>query len=184
MNEIDKKEELLNSADDFLVDGKDVNDVLQKSVDIVVKVFGYESAVSFVNDEKAQRVCSRTYANGSTSRFAVSFLKIPFDTLFVNYTNERNLVVQTILGQKIKQSNKLMDYMTPIVSDSMAKVLQIVGKVKYIVSVPIVIQGKCFGAIMVVKNKDEEFNAEERDLLKSFTKRVATAIKKIDATTV
>jgi GAF domain-containing protein len=180
MNEINERKELLLSVMDVLTGSVDINEVLQKSVDIVVKDFGYESAVSFENSEEAQKVYSRTYTNGFISKYAVSFIEIPFNKLFVEYKDEENYVVQTVLTKKVKQSNNLGDFIIPVVSESMADVLQIVGRVKYIVTLPIIVNGKVFGALMVVKSKTRKFDNEELDFLKSYTESIATAIKKFD----
>jgi ribosomal protein L30E len=179
MSQTNKVKKSLINVNDILIGSEDINDLLQKAVDIVVKDFGYESAVSFENSEKAKKVYSRTYTNGFISKYAVSFIKIPFNKLFVEYKDANNYVIQTILTKEIKQSNKLSDFIIPVVSESMADVLQIVGRVKYIASLPIIVNGDSFGALMVVKSKTRKFDNEELDFLKSYIQSIAKEIMRL-----
>lgn len=175
-----QKERITTKLDKKLEGAIDLNEVLQETANIIVNEKYCNSSVVFINNPKQKKIFSKKFANNTMNKYVTSFLNKPFDSLSVDYKVKDNLIVKTVIERKFYHSNKLIDFIRPITSDSMAKLLQSLGKANCITSFPIIMHDETLGAIMLTDTKHREFE-KDKDFLKEYAQTAANYITKFNA---
>src|SRR3972149_1241936 len=85
----------------------DLEDILQKSVDIIVNKLNLESAVIFINEKEKEQIRSIAFTAKAINKIAIKLIPKSFNTLFVNYKNKENFIVKTVLERKNFESQQL-----------------------------------------------------------------------------
>ncbi len=153
-----------------------LDEILQKSVDIIVNKLKYDSAVVFLYNDKAQKIYSKTFTNKAINNLLTKrLIGGSFDSLNVSIAEKSNFIVRTFLDKEIKESENLADFIVPTITSNVANILQNLSRTKRIVSLPLIYRTDCLGVIMFTKLKDESFSSDF-DLLKIYSSQVAIAI--------
>src|SRR5690606_27390868 len=120
-----------------------LSEILQKSVDLIVKKLKYDSAVIFINEEENKIIRSRTFTNKAINNLLTQrLIGKSFDSLFVSYSESDNYIVRTVLEKKPYHSYDLKDFISPVISERIVKLLQTLSRTKSIIAIPIIYKDK------------------------------------------
>jgi len=168
---------LLRTTQD-ITNAKDLDEVLQRAVnDIVFELNLLGSFITLVEGDKlfAKYTTQTWYTDLSMKVIGTVFNKLNVSLI----TDKENLMVQTVLQNKVIYSDDVNDFVVPAVSVAIANVLKKISGAKSGVSFPIVSKGKVIGAIYFGKNYMDDLKNEQL-ILQAFTEYIANAIEKFD----
>lgn len=171
----DEKLQALISVSNIILSSLNIEEIFQKSVDLLVEHFGYSSAAIFINKPIEKKVYSYTYSNLEGNHLALRTLNRAFRTLSVDYSVTDNAIVKCILENKVIESSQISDFICPVVNTQIAQLIQAVSGTKNIFAIPIISNSKVLGALMVGKRSTEDFT-RDYILLVMFCKQIAIAI--------
>lgn len=163
-----------------IVDLPKLEDVLQKTVDLIVSHLNYCSAVVFLNKPSETRIYATTFTNSDANRLANTFLNRSFGSLYVEYKEENNLIVRSITNLKVIESPSLSDFISPVVGEQISNAMQSMIKAKNIIVIPIVSVNVCLGALLFAKQDESSFTADYK-LLTMFSQQMGTVISKFSS---
>jgi len=163
-----------------IVDLPKLEDVLQKTVDLIVEQLNYCSAVVFLNKPSETRIYSTTFTNSDVNRLANTFLNRSFGSLYVEYSEETNLIVKCITQLKVIEGPELSDFISPVVGTQIASAMQRMTNIKNVIVVPIIYNNKCLGALLFAKQEESPFTLDYK-LLMMFAQQMGTVISKFSS---
>lgn len=152
-----------------------IDETLQKSVDLIVSRFGYNSAVIFENNPSQKLIYSKTFTNTKLNKITTKIIPSSFSQLNVSYDKAQNLIVRTILEKKYFINNDLSLFITPVVSEKVAQFFQKTTFTNTVISLPIIYGEKALGAIMFTGGGEVDFS-KDIDILKIYSQQIAIAI--------
>jgi transcriptional regulator with XRE-family HTH domain len=151
-----------------------LDEVLQRSVNEVVYELGMLGAFLVLID--GDRVYSKTVTQTWFTKLALEIINAPFNSLNISLTKDKdNLMVRSIVEQKVFITNRLADCSTPFVPTAISDLLQRVTTLKSGIIFPIIYEEKSIGAIFFGKDHIDEF-IHERPVLAAFCEHIALAI--------
>lgn len=154
-----------------------LEDILQKSVDLIVAKLDLLSAVIYINYPTLRKIGSKTFTNKAINQAITKMINKSFDSLYISYEVTDNLVVKTVLEKKEFIDKDLSKFITPVVSDRIAKSLQLLSGTNVILSIPILYHNDCLGAIMFTRGGGNESNFEDiLSLLRIYSQQLSIAI--------
>ncbi|MEI6887154.1 MAG: GAF domain-containing protein [bacterium] len=170
-----EKLEALISVSNIILSSLNIEEIFQKSVDLLAEHFGYSSAGVFINKPEERKVYSYTYTNLEGNHLALRTLSRAFRSLSVDYSDKENSIVKCIVENKVIESTRLSDFICPAVNLQMSQLIQSVSGTKNVFALPIIRNTKVLGALMVGKKSVENFSTDYT-LLVMFSKQLAIAI--------
>ena len=170
-----EKLQALISVSNIILSSLDIDEIFQKSVDLLAEHFGYSSAGVFVNKPDEQKIYSYTYTNLEGNHLAIRTLSRTFRSLSVNYSDSSNAIVKCVLENKVIESTQISDFICPAVNIQIAQLIQSVSGTKNVFALPIRNNTKVIGALMVGKKSNESFSSDYT-LLVMYCKQLAIAI--------
>jgi hypothetical protein len=171
------KLEALQESTAVITSSAKLEDILQDTVDIVVRKMGYHGAVIFLVDEEENVLRSHTVSNTKYVKKALGYIKIPFHKLFAPLEKDsKNLSVQTVLQKRVLWSDSLADFAVPAISKSLSRIVEKVSGHKSGITVPIITNNKCIGTIMFTSGKIITFK-EDVPMLQAFSNQLGLAIE-------
>ncbi len=148
---------------------------MQISVDDIVFKLGLYSG--FITLVKGDTLWAVTLTTNNSSNISLQIIKEPFKKLKVPMSDKDNIMVDTIRNKKINITDSLIYFAYPAISMFLAKYLDKVHKITVGISLPLIINDKCIGAIMFGKINGDNFD-EELDFLKKYAEVLSGIIKK------
>lgn len=161
-----------------LLNSKDLNEILRKSVNIIVAELNLLSA--FITVRKGNKLYSLSTTDRWFNKIVFKIIPVPFHELNVDLiTDKDNLCVKSFLEQKIFISNSLEEFTVPAVSPNLVGLMNKVTGFKSGIVFPIMYKGESLGTFFTGKNFYDDFRSEI-PILKEFTNYIGEAIAKIN----
>lgn len=169
--------EMLITVNSAIASSLKLDEILQVTVNEMVKTMGYFGGVIFLVDKEEQVLRSKTVSETWYTKAALKFIQSSFESLYVPLEEDsNNLAVQTVLKKENCVSPNLGDFVVPAVSDSVASALQRVTGHKSGITVPLIFRDECLGALMFTKNVADDFSADIK-IIEAFAKQLTIAIR-------
>lgn len=152
-----------------------IDTILQKSVDLIVKRLGYNSAVIFENSPEEENIYSRTFTDSLLNKITTRAIPSAFEKLKVSYKESTNLIVRSVLEKDVFESSELSEFIYPVVSKRLAHFFQKTTFTHSVIAIPMIYGDKVLGSIMFTGGNDTKF-PDDIDILKIYSQQVAIAI--------
>jgi signal transduction histidine kinase len=156
----------------------DFDMLLQKSADAVVDVLKLHGCILFLKDQTETNIYTKTISQSKQSRVAQQMLNLSNfkDKLSVSLNTKENLVVDSIINNRINESTELWRYTIGVIDRRFTEIIQTATFTGNCISIPVIYQEKTIGALLFTKRQKEDSYDREKVLLESYASQVGIAI--------
>lgn len=156
----------------------DLDEVLQRSTDAIVDSLKLYGCVLFLLDSNNKYAYTQTISQSKQSRIALKLLKVDnfLDKLKVSLSVKENLIVDSIINNKVNISSELWKYTIGVLNKGLVDLIQTITLTGSVISLPITYKEKNIGALMLTKlHKNDDFQ-EELPLISLYATQIGIAI--------
>ncbi|MEO6729409.1 MAG: helix-turn-helix domain-containing protein [Candidatus Dojkabacteria bacterium] len=157
-----------------LYDSKNIDEILQKSVDGIT--YELNLLAGFITLVKEDRLFAQTTTRNLITEVALKVIGVPLSTLSIDMNNNDNLMVRCVNTKQIVINSDHTKFLVPAISKVIANITVKLTGAKSGIALPIILDNNAIGAIYFGKNYIDNFE-REIPILKAFTEYIASAIK-------
>ncbi len=151
-------------------------DTAQAIVDTITFVLGYTVGTLFWVDTKNDLIFPYTQTSKYLSKLEKIYgKKLRDHKASIKEYRDSNLVIRSIFDHKSYLGTDLRDFVSPILSENRALIIQKLFEMKLFISHPLIINNKVVGILLFV-SKREKLENRERIILKLFSDQMAIAV--------
>ena len=181
LEEGNKDFKALLDADSVIAGSLDSEKIAQDIVDSIpksLKHLSYKGGVLVRYSPESNCVYGYSTTETKIIKKAKKFLNKPLRQHSENINNIDNLIVKTIKTRKIQISDKFENFVYPIVSKNVCKLLHKVVGAKSFISIPILSGRKVVGVIIFLGMKPQkEITQRDKNVLSGFSSHIGSAIE-------
>lgn len=160
----------------------DFNKVVQNIADAVSTELGFIGAILVFVDDDGRTVRARAITNTPLTSRALKLLPRPFSEYVtdLNDPNARNLAIDVLTSGETRFSESMADVVSPPVPKLLVKAIEKLIRIKTMILVPIVSEGKVIGVIEVgARRTREEVSAQEIETIKSMADQLGIVARNL-----
>lgn len=169
---------LINKLFAEITTNLNLDDVLQQSVDKINTSLNMLVSMIFLKDDTGQYVYTKTISESKETKIALGLLNLNTmkNSLRNQISNTENLIVDTIVNNRINTSSSLKRFTKNVISDQLVDLVQNTANAGDVISIPLLSQNQVMGALMFIK-KDKGIGFDDiLPLLLLYASQVAIAI--------
>lgn len=151
----------------------DIEDLLQKSVDIIIQNSDLIVASIFVTEGNTIRAIAMTkdwYTNQ-----ILKILGMPFRSMQIGVDHPENLIAKTIAKKQAQYDERIFNFGVGVINETVAVMIEKVLNFKCALCLPMIYQGECLGALFFAKNYKDSFQLD-KDILQNYCDLVGIAL--------
>lgn len=145
----------------------------------LISVLGVSYAVVWILDETNKNLkLSHLNVPSSVSKIIEGFMGKASSKIIYNISNpehQKNYTVKTFLEGEFTQTKTLYDAGYPLINKTFASMLQTLLRVKYVLHVPLIANGKKMGVLGLVWNQTN-FTEDNKKLINTFAEQISAII--------
>lgn len=170
--------EIINQLIEDVGSSIDLDKVLQKSADSIVDALSLHGCILFLLNPQENSIYTKTISQSRQSRTALRILRVNnfLDQLKVSLRETQNLVVDTIVSDKLNQSEELWRYTVGVLDKPTVNLIQTATLTGTSISIPIKFKSKIIGALLFTKRSRGTSFTSELPILKIYASEVGIAI--------
>ncbi len=154
-----------------------LEETAKKIVDEMAEVLSTVGGAILLVDEKTKTVAGYQYSSSVAGAYLTKVLKIDFRQLRVDFSKPVNLIGKAVKTKRIITGPDINAFTYPALSKTLGMALQRAGGITKIMAVPVIMQEKVLGLIILAFSKTEdEISEEKRFIIEIFADQVAIAI--------
>jgi signal transduction histidine kinase len=171
---------VLRKLDNIILNTLDINDLSQKSVDLVSWEMGFNGALLVLIEQEKGKRRLRATALSSTPILTAALKMLPKSLTEYSLPwglDPSNLYYRSINERKPLTTSDFSDLYVPPLSPKLAKTLQTITHAKYVVVYPLLARDLPLGAISFdIPKPYAELTNDEKELIESFVDELGIAI--------
>jgi len=169
---------LINKLFTDITTDLNLDNVLQKSADQIVTSLNLLGSLIYLRAEGEEYIYTKTISQSNQSKIALKLLNLNQmkDSLKVPISRTDNLVVDSIINNRINTSSSLKRFTLGVISEKVTDFIQKATSTGDAISIPLVFQNKVIGAIMFTKKESNVGFEDVLPLLLLYSSQVAIAI--------
>lgn len=154
-----------------------IEDTMQAIADEIVEHLTSVGCTVFLAEKENRIVRSYKMASTITGKFVLNLIGKDVRSLTTPYDLPLNNIGKCIYEKKAIFGDNVVDFVYPTISKSVANTIQIFGRIKKLVAIPIIMQNEVLGAVLLAfNNKNIESDKEKIEIMHLFMDHVAIAI--------
>jgi len=169
---------LINKLFSEITTNLNLDEVLQQSVDKINSSLNLFVSMIFLREENTQFMYTKTISESKETKLALSLMNLNTmkNSLKTNTSNTENLIVDTIVNNRINTSNNLKRFTKNVISDQLVDLVINTTKSGDVISIPLLFQNQVMGAIMFIRKERNIGFDDVLPLLLLYASQVSIAI--------
>ncbi len=149
--------------------------ISQEIVDIMVKDLNYIGGVLFLVSDEKKEIQGWTFSQTRLIKGILKLLPKNIRKYKAPINKQGHYISKSAANGKVFMGHIYSDFLCPTLSKKFCDLAQKTARIKTTISLPIIVKNKVIGVLMF-NSKNDEFEKDEIDLLKTFTQQAGIAI--------